>query len=152
MKTGKKIAAVIDEEPHFSQIIASALRMSDFYVSQFYDATSFLNSAQARPPDFSRALMFIDMALEPGSDETIFSIENTNNYMTTGLVLAEKIIDDGLIDTDARSNVILYSAHQLGEYWMDIETFCSTYGTRKWQKRADSDMEEILDLAAHYVR
>lgn len=72
MDNNNKIAVVIDEEPHFSEIMASALRIAGFDVVQFFDATGALNSILADQNYFASALMFVDMALEPGLDEKRF--------------------------------------------------------------------------------
>ena len=151
MSENSKMAVVIDEEPHFSEIMASALRIAGFDVVQFFEATGALNSMLADREAYASALMFVDMALEPGLDEETFSIEATDKYMTTGLVLAGKLVAEGVVEQKHRQNMILYSAHQRGQFWSKIDRFCDTYGTRKWQKRADADIQEIFDLASHYV-
>lgn len=152
MTDRSKVAVVIDEEPHFSEIMASALRIAGFDVVQFFEATGALNTFLANPATYASALMFIDMALEPGSDEEIFSMESTDKYMTTGLVLASQLVMHDIVVQTRRQNMILYSAHQHGQFWSKIDYFCQSYGTRKWQKRADAELQEIFDLAAHHVR
>ena len=151
MSKGNKTAVVIDEEPHFSEIMTSALRIAGFDVVQFFEATSALNSILADRDSFANALMFVDMALEPGMDEKVFSMEATDKYMTTGLVLAGKLVLEDIVVQARRQNIILYSAHQRGQFWSKIDQFCDTYGTRKWQKRADADIQEIFELASHHV-
>lgn len=151
MIKGKKIAVVIDEEPHFSEIMASTLRIAGFDVVQYFEATGALHSIIANQDSFGSALMFIDMALEPGIDKEIFSMEATDRYMTTGLVLAGKLVLEGVVAQTRRQNIILYSAHQRGQFWSKIDQFCDTFGTRKWQKRADADIQEIFELASHHV-
>lgn len=151
MKAYPKLAVVIDEEPHFSEIMASALRIKGFHVVQFFEATGAFNSMISDPEEFGKALMFIDMALEPGDDDEMFSLENTDRFMTTGLVLATKIISEGFIKTHRQGNLVLYSAHQKGQYWHKIDKFCEKFGARKWQKRADAELQEIFDLADGYV-
>ena len=149
--TFSKTALVIDEEAHFSEIMATALRICGFHVTQCFDATSAWNLILSDPEQTSRSLMFIDMALEPGADDRLFSLSATDNYMTTGLVLANCIVRENVVDASRRSNIILYSAHQKAQFWLKVEKFCSDHKVRKWQKRPDADLEEIFELAANYV-
>ncbi|MDP5309286.1 hypothetical protein [Paracoccus spongiarum] len=144
-------AYVIDEEAHFSEIMATALRICGFNVTQCFDATSAWNLILANPEQSSRALMFIDMALEPGADDQLFSLSATDNFMTTGLVLANCIVREKIVDDARRSNIVLYSAHQKTQFWSKVDRFCSDHRVRKWQKRADADLKEIFELAANYV-
>ena len=145
-----KIAYVIDEEPYFSEVMASALRVLDFEVHQFFDATDALNYCELNESEASSALMFIDMALEAGSDETIFSQERTDNYLSTGLDLAEEILERGIVSGSKTLNVILYSAHYTRQLWSRIDDFASKRRVRKWQKRADADLQEIFELASDF--
>lgn len=152
-KLGKnkvKIAFVIDEESNFSDIMATALRIKGYDVEQCFDATGALNLIMSDIERYGKALMFIDMALEPGSDETIFSLEATDNYMTTGLRLATELVREEVVSKSRRKNMVLYSAHTRNRFWSKIDKFCEDHGTRKWQKRPDADIEEIFDLASEF--
>ena len=146
-----KYAYVIDEEPYFSDVMASTLRVIGFEVYQFYDATSAWNHALMNKDEASGALLFIDMALEPGSDGKLFSNQKTNNFITTGLVLADLFIKEQIIVPQKSKNTILYSAHYTKQLWSDIKIFCKNHNVRSWQKQADAELDEIVQLAESFI-
>jgi hypothetical protein len=149
--TGLKYAFVIDEEPHFSETVARALRIVGFEVTQCYDATGAWATIQYDQDRASRSLFFIDMALEAGTDTDAFSPGTTDNYMTTGLALARLIVTSGLVDVRLRSNIILYSAHLRGQNWDKIRKFCDVNGSRSWKKDVGADLNEIIELSKGYL-
>lgn len=146
-----KYAYVIDEEPYFSNVMASTLRVIGFEVYQFYDATSAWNHALMNKEEACGALLFIDMALEPGSDGKLFSNQKTNNFITTGLVLADLFIQEKIIVPKKSKNTILYSAHYTKQLWADIKVFCQQHNVRSWQKQGDAELSEIVQLAESFI-
>ncbi len=143
-----KTAIVIDEEPYFSRVVSTALSLDGFDVNQFYDATSAKAFLDKNRGKLNEAIILIDMNLEPGDDHKSFGLEQTSNYLQTGIVLAEWIIRESIIPTEQRNNIILYSALRSAELWETIETFCQDNSIRMWQKRTDADLDEIIRLVS----
>jgi len=144
------IAYIVDEEPFFTEVIVSTLRITGFNeVKSFSDASEAYSYISINIDEASNALMFIDVALEPGEDEDRFSGEKTSGFGTTGLVLAKEILSITNISAD---KMILYSAHFTTELWNKINDFCAENGTDSWQKRADAELEDIIRFAENYLK
>lgn len=147
-------AFVIDEECVFSDKMAAALRLENFHVTQLYTANDALIYLEANAVDASNAVIFLDIALEGGESEAsgLFSFEKTDQFLKTGLVLAREIFERNIVGKDSAKSIVLYTAHYRTRLWNDIKEFCSSTGTRSWQKRADADIDDILEIALAYIR
>ena len=98
-------------------------------------------------------MYFVDIALEGGAygDSDIFSFEKTSQFLKTGLNLATEMLNRKVVAPDYARSIVLYTAHYQTSLWTDIENFCLTSGTRRWRKRADADIDEILELALAHI-
>ena len=138
---------IIDEEYHFAENVASALRFEGRKAQVFHDATEalefFVQNRSALDPTNIRLL--VDVSLAAGDDVETFSSEVTDEFYRTGIVLVEQLMNRcaGLCTS---YNTILYTAHFATELWDVIESFCRLNSFRSWQKAPNSDVEDIIAL------
>lgn len=136
---------IVDEEFNFAENVASVLRIEGFDPLVLTDATEALQHLSREDVDWQNILLLIDVSLAPGEDIESFSAEITDEFMETGIVLTRRLKESGSIPKDGKK-VILYTAHYTTELWGRITQFCEQERFRSWQKRANADPKEILEL------
>ena len=138
---------IVDEEYHFAENVASALRFEGREAYVFHDATEalefFRNNKGLIGANDIRLL--VDVSLAAGDDLETFSSEATDNFYETGIILVRELMKQcaGLCQPE---NTILYTAHFRTDLWQRIEDFCAANGFRNWQKSPNSDVEDVVRL------
>jgi hypothetical protein len=140
---------IVDEEYHFAENVASALRFEGLSAQVFHDATEALDFFTTRSfsLDPKRLKLLIDVSLAPGEDLETFNPEITDEFFQTGLVLVEALIEKcpGLC---LPSNTTLYTAHFKTDLWDRIDLFCTKHKFQKWQKSPDSSVGDVVKLVS----
>lgn len=138
---------IVDEEYHFAENVASALRFENMDAMVFHDATEALNYFVANHGslDVSNVRLLVDVSLAAGDDLSTFSSAVTEEFYRTGIVLVQQLMlrCPGLCRKD---NTVLYTAHFATELWGTIEEFCRAHGFTSWQKAPDSSVEDVTKL------
>lgn len=138
---------IVDEEYHFAQNVASALRFEGIEATVFQDATEALSYFVRNGEDLQSkdSRFLIDVSLAAGDDLDTFSREATDDFYETGIVLVKELLKrcNGLCQPE---NTILYTAHFATPLWDRIEEFCLKNGFRNWQKTPNSDVEDVVRL------
>jgi hypothetical protein len=144
-----KTVYIIDEEYHFAENVASAIRFEGPAAIVFHDATEALkyflqNHARLNPLDIK---LLVDVSLAAGEDLATFSVEATDDFYKTGIVLVSEL-KKRCPNLCKPENTILYTAHFKTELWDRIETFCKENGYSNWQKAPNTDVSDIISLIA----
>ena len=138
---------IVDEEYHFAENVASALRFEGREATVFHDATEALEYFVLHSDDLAKdeVKLLVDVSLAPGEDLETFSREATDDFFETGIVLVKTLMErcQGLCRAD---NTILYTAHFQTPLWRRIEEFCTKHRFSKWQKVPDSSVDDIIAL------
>jgi hypothetical protein len=137
----------VDEEYHFAENVASALRFEGQNATVFHDATEALDYFVANyrillPGAFK---ILVDVSLAPGDNLEVFSSLATDDFFQTGIILVESLMSrcPGLCQPN---NTILYTAHFKTDLWDRIDAFCTKHGFGKWQKTPDSSVDDVVGL------
>jgi ActR/RegA family two-component response regulator len=138
---------IVDEEFNFAENVASILRIEGYETVVLTDATEALAYLRAKKGMSGAYILLVDVSLAPGDDVELFSAEETNEYMETGLVLVGKLGDEGTLPQQAR-RVVIYTAHYTTELWTTVKAFCGKGSFGYWQKRPNADPRDIVERVA----
>jgi len=142
-----KNVVIVDDEYHFAQGVASAMRFEGFSATVFSNASEALSYFRDCPGNFisDDLKIFIDISLAPGGDLITFSQTKTSNFELTGLVLANILLDD-FQRSCVSSCIVLYTAHFAGRNWDLIRKFCESRQVKWWPKTANPNVNDLVDM------
>jgi len=148
----QKTVYIVDEEYHFAENVASAIRFEGPAAIVFHDATEALQHfvKQKANIDPDHIKMLVDVSLAAGDDLATFSSEATDEFYKTGIVLVSEVMKrcPGLCKPE---NTILYTAHFRTELWDTIEEFCKEHNFSNWQKAPNTDVSDITSLISDII-
>jgi hypothetical protein len=139
---------IVDEEYHFSAAVEAILRVEGYDTIRFPDATKAFHGLAYGQPLTANDRLLVDVALAPGSDEKLFSVDSTSEYIGTGLILVKELVKRRPDVVSLGKRMVLYSAHYTAPFWSEVESFCNKGGYSYWRKRSDVNPRDIVSLVA----